>query len=410
MLGTTAFLWAGDSTYEALEPSEPAPVTAGQSGCDFYRSLGKLYSDDSNPVIQSFSLMGRIHAQYGYVDGEDRSGQDFNYDTNEVRRMRIGAKAGLFQYLEVKGQAEIFNDQEPAGGDRGFEFKHMWDLYGKLDLGEAFSVQGLDSFKVGYGKRETHTSAEWDISSNKLKTVERSAISNKVWPSDIEFSNPTGAWVELAQGNWKTEFGLFSTTQEDFIAGWDDGQMYWANFWYDFSEAAGSDLATIYLTGMYQDIDAEDVALASGIEWTTSAALLYGRDNWQFILEGIYGDNGDQSANRDGQFWGVVFIPSMWLIEDRLEAVARYQYQGSEESEGIRLNSRYVRRSGAAEGYSGLSNGRGDEHHSVYGGLKYHLCKDNAHLLAGLEYDNIKSNGDQVYEGWTTFLGFRTFF
>ena len=59
---------------------------------------------------------------------------------------------------------------------------------------------------------------------------------------------------------------------------------------------------------------------------------------------------------------------------------------------------------------TGLSSGRGDEHHSIYMGVKYHVIKNNIHLLAGVEYDDLESGGDHVLEGWTTWLGFRTYF
>ncbi|MDQ8192254.1 hypothetical protein [Roseibacillus persicicus] len=409
LLASTAFLWAGDATYEEAPVVSPAPVEASSGGfCDAYKNIGKLYSDETNPIIQSFSVFGRIHYQYGYTDGVDANGDNFNYESDEIRRFRVGAKMGLLNYFELKGQAEIFNDQEPAGGDRNFEFKHMWDLTLTFDAKDAFGIEAVDGLKFGYGKRETHTSAEWDISSNSIKTVERSAISNKVWPSATEFDNATGGWVDIKSGNFRTELGVFSTTQDDYIAGWDDGIMYWANAWYDISSMTGADISKVYFAGFYQDIDANDEDLGGGMEWSTSLSLTYGRGPWQFILEGIYADNGDQAADRDGNVWGVVFLPSMFIIEDKLEAVARYQYQGSSEDEGIRLNSRYARRAESV-GDADLDGARGDAHHSFYAGLNYYFCPSTK-VMAGIEYDDIESNGDHVYEGWTTFLGFRTYF
>ncbi|MEM9081654.1 MAG: hypothetical protein AAGC74_13290 [Verrucomicrobiota bacterium] len=418
LAGSTVFLWAGDAvSFDEVVLEEATPVEEGgeRNFCDAYRNIGKLYSNDDNPFIQSFTLVNRIHASYGYVSGETASGVDFDYDTTEVRRFRPGAKAKVFRYFELKGQAEIYPDRHPVGGDRGFEFRHMWDLFAKFDVKKAFGVDGLDALKVGYGKRETHTSYEWDTSSNKLKTVERSGISNKVWLSTTEFSNPSGAWFELEKDAVRVEAGIFTTTQDDFVPGWDDGQMYWGNVWWDVSEWTGADISQLYLTGFYQDVEPGEITLASGVEWASSLSFKYGQGRWTAVVEGILGDNGDQSAGRDGGFWGFVFLPSLWLVEDKLEAVFRYQYQGSEEASGIRLNSRYVRRadtieSRAAGASSLINSGRGDEHHAYYLGLKYHLCKHNAHFLAGVEYDHLSSQGTRIYDGWTTFLGFRTYF
>ena len=409
LLAPAMSLWAGDSSTLQPAPEEAVVAPEAQSWADAYRSIGKLYENEDNSLVQGVSLIGRLHYHYGYTDGT--GAEEFDYDTDEIRRFRIGAKAKVLSLFELKGQAEIFDDRGPVGGQEGFEFKHFWDLYGKFDAGSAFRIDGLDVFKMGYGRRETHTSKEWDTSSNKLKTVERSAISNKVWPSDVGFSNPTGTWIELGKGNWSAETGVFTTTRDEYIAGWDDGQMYWANAWYDFKDVTGADVSELYLSGYYQDAELGEDRLAGGVEWSTSTALTYGRGRWRFQLEGIYGQNGDQSReSREGNFWGFVFLPSYWLIEDKLEAVGRYQYQGAENSEGIRLNSRYVRRAGSVEPATGLSNGRGDEHHSFYLGLKYHIIKDNIHILGGVEYDDIESGGAHVYDGWTTFLGFRIYF
>ena len=56
----------------------------------------------------------------------------------------------------------------------------------------------------------------------------------------------------------------------------------------------------------------------------------YGRGLWEVLLEGIYGDNGDvtaggsaKSAERQGDFWGIVILPTYWIIKEKLEAVMR---------------------------------------------------------------------------------------
>ena len=215
--------------------------------------------------------MGRLHYHYGYVSGDDVNGDSFDYDTDEIRRMRIGAKAEVLNYFDFKGQAEVYDDRSPIGGASGFEFTRMWDLYGRFDAADALDISSLDTFKFGYGRRETHTSGEWHTSSNKLKTVERSAISNKVWPYDRLFSNPTGAWVQVERGAWDVETGIFSTSTDQVMAPWDDGEMYWLNATYDFKEATGADISNIYFAGFYQDAELGQERLAGGVEWSTSA-------------------------------------------------------------------------------------------------------------------------------------------
>lgn len=414
LLGSTAFLCAGEPVFNEL--LAPQHIDAAESGgfCDAYRSIGKLYSNPENPFLQEFSLFGRAHYQYGVVMGNDSAGREFDYDTAEFRRFRMGAKGKFLNHFAFKGQAEMSYDEQPRGGDKTqVRFQHMWDLFVTFDAQAAFGIQAVDTLKFGYGSREIHTSSEWDISSNKLKTVERSAISNKIWTQAGEFDNPTGAWVTVGKDTWETEFGVFTTTQGDFWAPWSDGQLYWATHHHDLTGFTGAKVSDLFLTGFYQNSDSTDQfgTLGGGMEWGLTAAITYGRGPWQFILEGLYGSNGSQSnADREGHFWGVVFLPSVWLIEDKLEAVARYHYQASEDSEGIRLNSRYARRAEESEAAVNINGGRGDEHHAYYVGLKYHFCKDNIHALIGLEYDDINSGGEDVYDGWSTLFTLRTFF
>ncbi len=129
---------------------------------------------------------------------------------------------------------------------------------------------------------------------------------------------------------------------------------------------------------------------------------------WDIRGNVILGDNGG-SGDTSGQFWGVVVMPSIWVVPEKLDFVMRYQYAGAEEDEGIQMWSRYARRAQSV-GIADVNNGRGDEHHNFYVGLNYHLCDDNLKVMAGIEYDDISSGGSDVYEGWTTYLAMRTYF
>jgi hypothetical protein len=394
------------------------PDANGGDWCESYKGLGKLYSNPENPWIQEVKVFSRLQYQYAYVDGQAGGNDNFSYDSDEFRRMYAGGSVKFLRHFLVSGQANYFDDDKAEGGDsRGFEFQHMWDLYAKFNAGQAFGLQAFDALQIGYGAREVNMSAEWNVSSKKIKTVERSEISNKIWPSDTEFSNPTGVWVEGANGhlNWTT--GFFSTTQNDWLADWDNGELYYLKLHYDFAEASGADVSELLWTIFYQDVSLGEEALGDGLEWATSLSMRYGCGPWELLVEGIYGNNGDttssgeaKAAEQQGDFWGVVILPTRWLIKDRLEAVARYQYAGSDRDEGIRIYSRYVRRADDDSDLVLPNGGRGDEHHSLYAGLNYYFCGDNVKVMAGLQYDDIDSAGADVYDGWTTFLAFRTYF
>jgi len=105
-------------------------------------------------------------------------------------------------------------------------------------------------------------------------------------------------------------------------------------------------------------------------------------------------------------------MPSYWIQRNRLEAVLRYQYAQASEAEGVRLNSRYARNAGdiRQENIASLRNGRGDQHHSIYVGLNYYFCGDNSKIMAGVEWDDLRSEGTKVYEGITYGLAYRMYF
>lgn len=190
-LGCAVFLYSlpswGGEAISIHTPSGDPP----RSFCDAYRNMGKLYANPNHPSIQSFSIFGRMHWQYGHLEGRDTFGRDFTYDTAEFRRFRLGAKAKAFNYFELKAQAELSSDDIPAGGtSREVHFQQMWDMYVTIDIQKAFHVQSLDTLTFGYGARETHSSYEWHTSSNKIKTVERSAFPTISGPSTGNLPTP----------------------------------------------------------------------------------------------------------------------------------------------------------------------------------------------------------------------------
>jgi len=101
-------------------------------------------------------------------------------------------------------------------------------------------------------------------------------------------------------------------------------------------------------------------------------------------------------------------MPSKEIIADKLEFVTRYQFQGSSEDQGVRLNSRAVRNA-ASVNNADIDRGRGDAHHSIYAGLNYYLCGHRSKILAGVEYDTISAQDGNV-DATTLWLAFRAYF
>ena len=86
--------------------------------------------------------------------------------------------------------------------------------------------------------------------------------------------------------------------------------------------------------------------------------------------------------------------------------MARYAYQGAEEDEGIRTNSRLFR---AEILDNDVNGGRGDSHHSIYAGLNYYFRGDKSKVLFGIEYDNL-ATPDGSADATTLWAAYRTYF
>ncbi len=397
----------GAAVLEASDSSvseRPAVSKTAAPFCAGLRDAGALYSNAENKWVQELRLLGRFQYQLARVDGTGSDGRGFNYDTDEFRRVWLGARARLLQYVEAEAQWIMIKDGKPKGNPRTSDGQ-IWEMFSTLDLGGPLAFNDENRLSAGYGRRILPMGAEWHTSSTKIKTVERSAIANKIWPDDGEASNPTGVWLEGGRGPWDLTAGAASTETSEGLADWTGGTLYYGNV----TGALGDIPARIILDGFYQDAVAGYDTLAGGLEWVASAAVEYAPESWSILFNVVYGDNGEQSdPEREGDFWGLVILPSRYVWKDCLETVLRYEYQGAENPRGASLNSRYAGYAGKRGDATLAGGGRGDKHQSLYLGFNYYFCGDRLKLMSGIEYERMQSEGADEYEGWTCFAAFRS--
>jgi hypothetical protein len=190
--------------------------------------------------------------------------------------------------------------------------------------------------------------------------------------------------------------------QNEFVnGGFNDGIAYFGAIDYK-----GIEKYNLRWDFVYNDAD---VTAASELnyEWATSFNATYEDGPYGVLGTVILGDNGDQAAGRDGNFYGLTVMPWYWIVEDKLQGVVQYSYSGSEEAEGIRTNSRYVRDDKA--NLAAINSGRGDELHTLYAGLNYYLCGNNAKLMGGIEYADLTTPTGSV-DALTYLFGVRVKF
>lgn len=385
----------------AGQEAPPAAATSSNSGdwCTWLQSKpGTLYKNAENPFLQKFQIGGRFQYQAAYMDGEDANGLDFNDTYDDYRRVRLETSIDFLQYFGAVIKLNMVNDGRPAGLDLDWGYDTFDEAVFSFDIKKAFGAGPLDTLKINYGRFKFNMTEEVHMSSKEIYTIERSAIANKLYGAN---NRPTGVTLDAALGKWTGTVGLFSGEDDsEFIGGWNDGLAYYLSLGHQTTDEwrFGMDLVV-------NDQDGADDFL--GYDWATALNAIYTQDRFGAVGTLVLGENNGVGV-RGGSFHAIMLMPYYWIIEDRLQAVAQYQFAGASESEGIRNNSRYVRAQHDNAAVN-VNSGRGDELHTFYVGLNYHLCGDNAKIMTGVEYSALETPVGDV-SALTYLVGFRTFF
>jgi len=355
-----------------------------------------LYSNDDAMLIQAMKIFGRAQVQFASTDVDGVGGVDDSETFDEVRRLRLGAQLQVLKHFKVKANANFIKDSRPKGGSRDYGYHSLDVALVSFDAGALLGAGALDGVNVSVGRHKVTMSHEVHTSSKKIKTVERSAVANKVYPSRL-----TGITARKAKGNFTGIFGVFSTESTPELARDTGGLALYASGALELGN--GDKLIADFLHNDAYGTADNEVGL---YDWALALAYLTERNGWDLLLQGTIGDNGDDgTGERGGDFWGFVAMASRDLIADKLEAVVRYSYQGSDEAEGIATNSRYLRRKHDAD----VNGGRGDAHDSLYAGLNYFVCGHNAKIMSGVEWESLDTAGGDV-DALTLWLAFRSYF
>ena len=367
---------------------------------------GLLYENKENPWIQSFQIGGRFHYQAAYLEGTDINGVDFNDHYDEYRRLRFETKTQFLRFFTAEFNVNLVDDNRFRQGPFN-ELEWGYDAFDEasveFDIGEAFGDGWLDGIKLKYGRMKLKMTEEVHMSSNEIYTLERSGIADKLGGLA---SRPTGVTLELDKGDWDLTVGVYSAEDDsDFVAGWGEGE-----FFYGSLEWRATEDLKFLLDYSQNNHDGLDDALGYG--WASALSAIYEKENWGIIGEAIYGDNGGGISapitRRQGDFHAFVVMPWYWIIQDKLQAVVQYQYASSTETQGLQLPARYIR--GDHDNLAvDVDNGRGSEHHMIYAGLNYHLCRDRVKIMGGVSYDDLSTRNSDV-DALTYQIGFRTAF
>ncbi|NRB28202.1 MAG: hypothetical protein HRU37_11045, partial [Roseibacillus sp.] len=181
--------------------SNPQVTSSGEGGdwCNLLtEQLGApLYSNDDAMLIQAVKLFGRAQVQFASTDIDGVNGNDESETFDEVRRLRLGTQWQVLKHFKLKVNAYMVNDGRPKGGSRTFGYQRLDEALVSFDAGALLGGGVLDGVNVSAGRHKVRMSYEIHTSSKKIKTVERSAVANKVYPSRL-----TGITARKSTGNF----------------------------------------------------------------------------------------------------------------------------------------------------------------------------------------------------------------
>lgn len=383
----SATLASGVASAGTKEVIETKPSSPCGDWCESLKTVGQIYKGDG--VVNEFAIFGRFHYNVANTSG-DIDGpfdQDFSENFTEIRRLRIGAKAKFFNRLLAYANMDL---EDGGPNDNQLGYGGMFEAYLKYDTG---AILGFDNTSVQYGRVEYKFGQENHTSSKKIKTVERSVLTNFFYQAAL----PTSFLLNAEKGDWSGSLGILSTDYSEDFASWNAGIALYATT--EFKAGPGE----VLLDATYVDVNGDEDDIF-GYEWALSAAYTLPVGAWEVVFNAMYGEIEDGDAA-----YGFYVMPSIYLIEDKLEFVARYTYMAADED--IIPASRYATRAAAEE--IGVSNGEivGEEYQSIYAGLNWYFCGHNSKLQGGVEYetldnDSFDTDGDAV----TFWLGYRMYF
>jgi len=381
----TAGAFAGDYGKAVIDDKMPIEADPWHF-CDIF-DYSTLYEGDG--FIREVALKGRYHGQW--IDqGIEQGNAQFGDRGWQQRRFRVGYGIEFAGGWELSHTFNVRNYPNNPGTQGFFE-----------DIEELVLEWEGDNIGLALGKFKPNITREYATSSKRIKTIERSQITNevtadKIWGGAVSFdaaglSHKVGVFSNMYTDNWewpRADGGVMVTYQTSYEI---------------------SDSTELFFDYQYNDVTAQVVADAAANNSDDGGSayehvFAIGTENdfgrLGVVTDVIFGfDKGD---NLNGMpvgddTWGFVFLP-YYSVTDKLEAVFKYAYMADGEVQRVqdRLNGGF--------GSPGL-----DSVHTVYLGLNYYICGDKLKVMFGHEWLSAEDFADQDVDGSSWMMGIRTY-
>ncbi len=383
-LGVVALLASAPNGAEATSggatsppPSEDAPsvrdlVNPQPAGEDLQSSpfarvwsYARLYSQDENPLLQELSLSGRFQLDYAWIPRAD-------FDTSNVRRLRLGGKARVFESLTVHIEADLAQDDDP-------NFDRLTDGYIAWTRDRAFELT--------MGKQSAPFTMDGSTSSSRLLTMDRSNLANNIWFTEEYFP---GVSVAGDAEPWVYHLGVYASGNTSWFNG---SSFALGTIGYDFAEAFDAREALLAFDYVYNDLHRGDTFTAD-LEQVFSLHLKLDESAW-----GARADvSGALGGLEQSDLLGATIL-SFYDFTEKVQAVARYTWIRSDRENGVRF-ARYESR---------VVEGRGDLYQEAYFGVNYYFYGHRLKLQSGVDFADMRDvAGDGgAYHGWGWTTGVR---
>jgi phosphate-selective porin OprO and OprP len=362
---------AADAQVASGQGQSTSKPDAAKSVYDQIWKFSEWYDDESNPAIEKILFTGRFQVDYTTIDADEGNHSEWN-----VRRFRLGPRVTFLKKFLFHSEVELNPQEHDPLYTRFTDFYVQWNRSSQLAL--------------TVGKQALPFTLDGATSSKELLTIDRSNLSNNMWfPQEYL----PGVSVSGKRARWNYRAGVYSAGAMNREFGeFNGGVSTLVVAGYDLTKTLGVKEAVIAANYVFQTADANNT-FTRQLDHIGSLNFKMDAGRW-----GVRGDvTGASGYLGQSDMWGVMAMPYFGLTKN-LQAVTRYTFLDSRESNGLRLAT-----------YENIVvPGRGDRYNEFYIGGNYYFYGHKLKLQSGVQIadmnDSLNDGGEYHGVSWTTGL------